>query len=121
MNWYVNIQIFIIIVLVSTPQYARLLPQFLLRIVRTLRHDATYNVIHTGPIASFAYLLMFVTPFVLQLPVFVNKIWSPKTQLPYSYYSLPFCRPSTIVTQKGNIGQILVGDSIQNSDYEVRT
>lgn len=53
------------------------------------------------------------------LPVFVNKIWSPKTQLPYSYYSLPFCRPDTIMTQKGNIGQILVGDSIQNSDYEL--
>ena len=50
----------------------------------------------------------------------VNKIWSSKTQLPYSYYSLPFCRPAETVTERENIGQVLVGDRIQNSDYKVR-
>jgi hypothetical protein len=28
--------------------------------------------------------------------MFVNKIWSSKTQLPYSYYSLPFCKPACV-------------------------
>ena len=50
----------------------------------------------------------------------VNKIWSSKTQLPYSYYSLPFCRPENTQTERENIGQVLVGDRIQNSDYKVR-
>jgi len=52
--------------------------------------------------------------------MFVNKIWSSKTQLPYSYYSLPFCRPEHIETERENIGQVLIGDRIQNSDYQVR-
>lgn len=52
--------------------------------------------------------------------MFVNKIWSSKTQLPYSYYSLPFCRPDDVETQRENIGQVLVGDRIQSSSYEVR-
>lgn len=51
--------------------------------------------------------------------MFVNKIWSSKTQLPYNYYSLPFCKPERVETEKENIGQILIGDRIQNSDYQV--
>jgi len=54
-----------------------------------------------------------------QIPMFVNKIWSSKTQLPYNYYSLPFCKPDTVETEKENIGQILIGDRIQNSDYQL--
>jgi transmembrane 9 superfamily protein 2/4 len=53
--------------------------------------------------------------------MFVNKIWSSKTQLPYTFYSLPFCRPEVVEPQKENIGQIILGDRIQNSDYEVRS
>jgi len=48
-----------------------------------------------------------------QIPMFVNKIWSSKTQLPYNYYSLPFCKPDTVETEKENIGQILIGDRIK--------
>jgi hypothetical protein len=55
-----------------------------------------------------------------QIPLLVNKIWSAKTQLPYSYYSLPFCRPEKVETERENIGQVLVGDRIQSSDYKVR-
>jgi transmembrane 9 superfamily protein 2/4 len=54
-----------------------------------------------------------------QIPMYVNKIWSSRTQLPYNYYSLPFCRPAELVTQRENIGQIIVGDRIQNSDYKL--
>jgi len=53
------------------------------------------------------------------IPLLVNKIWSAKTQLPYSYYSLPFCRPEKVETERENIGQVLVGDRIQSSDYKL--
>lgn len=51
------------------------------------------------------------------LSVKVNKLSSIKTQLPYSYYSLPFCRPSTIVDSAENLGEVLRGDRIENSPY----
>ncbi|KAL2544682.1 Transmembrane 9 superfamily member 8 [Forsythia ovata] len=51
------------------------------------------------------------------LNVKVNKLTSIKTQLPYSYYSLPFCRPDTIVDSRENLGEVLRGDRIENSHY----
>ncbi|XP_010906873.1 transmembrane 9 superfamily member 9 [Elaeis guineensis] len=51
------------------------------------------------------------------LPVKVNKLTSTKTQLPYSYYSLPHCRPDTIVDSAENLGEVLRGDRIENSPY----
>ncbi|XP_039119679.1 transmembrane 9 superfamily member 8-like [Dioscorea cayenensis subsp. rotundata] len=51
------------------------------------------------------------------LQVKVNKLTSTKTQLPYSYYSLPFCRPDTIVDSAENLGEVLRGDRIENSPY----
>uniref|UniRef100_J3MGC1 Transmembrane 9 superfamily member n=1 Tax=Oryza brachyantha TaxID=4533 RepID=J3MGC1_ORYBR len=52
-----------------------------------------------------------------QLAVKVNQLSSIKTQLPYSYYSLPFCRPGTIVDSAENLGEVLRGDRIENSLY----
>mmetsp|Transcript_3504 Transcript_3504/g.6697 ORF Transcript_3504/g.6697 Transcript_3504/m.6697 type:complete len:619 (-) Transcript_3504:88-1944(-) len=49
----------------------------------------------------------------------VNKLTSVKTQLPYSYYVLPYCRPKEIQGSIENLGEILVGDVIENSPYEV--
>ncbi|EEC85043.1 hypothetical protein OsI_32361 [Oryza sativa Indica Group] len=51
------------------------------------------------------------------LPVKVNKLTSVKTQLPYAYYSLPFCKPETIVDSAENLGEVLRGDRIENSPY----
>ena len=53
------------------------------------------------------------------LAVKVNQLSSVKTQLPYSYYSLPFCRPDTISSSAENLGQVLRGDRIWNSPYLV--
>ena len=50
----------------------------------------------------------------------VNKISSTKTQLPYDYYSLPFCKPESITNKVENLGEVLQGAVIQNSAYEVR-
>uniref|UniRef100_A0A0D3GYA5 Transmembrane 9 superfamily member n=1 Tax=Oryza barthii TaxID=65489 RepID=A0A0D3GYA5_9ORYZ len=51
------------------------------------------------------------------LQVKVNKLTSIKTQLPYSYYSLPLCKPDTIVDSAQNLGEVLHGDRIENSPY----
>jgi len=49
----------------------------------------------------------------------VNKLTSVKTQLPYDYYTLPFCRPKVIMESAENLGEILEGDRIENSPYEI--
>jgi hypothetical protein len=48
----------------------------------------------------------------------VNKLDSVKTQLPYDYYSLPFCQPNEIVEVGENLGEILAGDMIETSPYQ---
>ena len=50
----------------------------------------------------------------------VNKLTSIKTQLPYEYYSIPYCRPEVIKSSAENLGEVLRGDRIENSLYEVR-
>eukprot|EP00898_Chlorokybus_atmophyticus_P008168 jgi/Chlat1/8352/Chrsp80S07791 len=47
----------------------------------------------------------------------VNKLSSTKTQLPYDYYSLPFCKPDRINKSAENLGEVLRGDRIENSVY----
>lgn len=49
----------------------------------------------------------------------VNKLTSVKTQLPYSYYTLPFCKPVVIQESVENLGEIMEGDVIENSPYEI--
>mmetsp|Transcript_63223 Transcript_63223/g.136849 ORF Transcript_63223/g.136849 Transcript_63223/m.136849 type:complete len:620 (-) Transcript_63223:148-2007(-) len=51
----------------------------------------------------------------------VNKLTSVKTQLPYAYYTLPYCKPDGgIQDSVENLGEILTGDMIENSPYEIR-
>ncbi|KAF0290145.1 Transmembrane 9 superfamily member 4 [Amphibalanus amphitrite] len=49
------------------------------------------------------------------------KLTSTHTQLPYDYYSLPLCRPKngTLVYKSENLGEVLRGDRIVNTPYEV--
>jgi len=49
----------------------------------------------------------------------VNKLTSSKTQLPYEYYTLPYCKPDTVKKKVENIGEILTGDIIETSPYEI--
>jgi len=50
----------------------------------------------------------------------VNKLSSTKTQLPYEYYALPFCQPDTVENVAENLGEVLRGDRIMNSNYELK-
>ena len=53
------------------------------------------------------------------LPVKVNKLSSTKTQLPYDYYYLNYCKPKKITNNAENLGEVLRGDRIENSVYTV--
>ena len=42
------------------------------------------------------------------------------SQVPYDYYSLPFCKPTGgVQTSAENLGEFLSGDRIDNSPYEL--
>lgn len=47
------------------------------------------------------------------------KLTSSRTQLPYEYYSLPFCRPDKIEYKAENLGEVLRGDRIVNTPYDM--
>merc|ERR1740138_1154283 len=49
----------------------------------------------------------------------VNKLTSTKTQLPYDFYSLPFCKPESVTNAVENLGEVLHGSVIQNSPYDI--
>lgn len=50
------------------------------------------------------------------------KMLSTRTQLPYEYYSLQFCLPKngTVVYKSENLGEVLRGDRIVNTPYDVK-
>ncbi|GJS83901.1 transmembrane 9 superfamily member 11 [Tanacetum coccineum] len=53
-----------------------------------------------------------------QLSVKVNSLTSIDTEIPYGYYTLPFCKPlEGIKDSAENLGELLMGDRIENSPY----
>ncbi|OVA04277.1 Nonaspanin (TM9SF) [Macleaya cordata] len=53
-------------------------------------------------------------------PIFakVNSLTSIETELPFSYYSLPYCKPPGGIKKSAeNLGELLMGDQIDNSPY----
>lgn len=62
------------------------------------------------------------------IPLHVNKVYSDNTQLQYAYYDLPFVCPPTGKKHAGvasgrsvslNLGEVLRGDRIMTSDYDL--
>ena len=51
----------------------------------------------------------------------VNSLTSDKTALPVEYYKLPFCQPPRIRSSAENLGEVLRGDRIFNSLYQMQT
>ncbi|GFZ08102.1 transmembrane nine 7 [Actinidia rufa] len=70
---------------------------------------------------TYSFYLPGVAPRDFQrgdpLQVKVNKLSSTKTQLPYDYYYLKYCKPSKIMNNAENLGEVLRGDRIENSVY----
>ena len=48
------------------------------------------------------------------------QVTSVRAQLPFSYYSLPVCKPPVIEDAAENLGEVLSGDVIENSAYEIK-
>lgn len=72
---------------------------------------------------SAAYYLPGVSPHTYQqfetVKLYVTKLTSTKTQMPYDYYSLPYCKPSNQGLQAENLGEVISGDRIENSVYKL--
>ena len=51
----------------------------------------------------------------------MNSLTSSETELPYDYYSMPFCKPAEGIRKSAsasvNPGTILAGSNVQNSPY----
>eukprot|EP00929_Paragymnodinium_shiwhaense_P040893 TRINITY_DN21278_c0_g1_i1.p1 TRINITY_DN21278_c0_g1~~TRINITY_DN21278_c0_g1_i1.p1 ORF type:complete len:622 (-),score=101.65 TRINITY_DN21278_c0_g1_i1:157-2022(-) len=75
------------------------------------------------PVGQDAIYLPGVAPTEFEdgakVEVRVNSLTSVKTQLPYGYYRLPYCKPLKVQQRAENLGEILTGDEIENSPYEV--
>lgn len=54
-----------------------------------------------------------------QVRLQVNSLTSVKTHLPYEFYNLKFCRPDVIREAPENLGQLLMGNDILNSAFQV--
>ena len=50
----------------------------------------------------------------------ILQLTSTKTQLPYRYYTLPYCQPEQIHEARGNLGSALLGDAVENSPYDIK-
>ncbi|XP_043566435.1 transmembrane 9 superfamily member 4 isoform X1 [Chiloscyllium plagiosum] len=72
---------------------------------------------------SYSFYVPGVAPmdFHRNHPVEIKavKLTSSRTQLPYEYYSLPFCRPEKIEYKAENLGEVLRGDRIVNTPYNL--
>eukprot|EP00596_Hydrurales_sp_CCMP1899_P000605 CAMPEP_0119047608 /NCGR_PEP_ID=MMETSP1177-20130426/54148_1 /TAXON_ID=2985 /ORGANISM="Ochromonas sp, Strain CCMP1899" /LENGTH=528 /DNA_ID=CAMNT_0007022411 /DNA_START=109 /DNA_END=1692 /DNA_ORIENTATION=- len=73
--------------------------------------------------SSAPFYLPGVSPHSFQqyeaVKLFVTKLTSTKTQMPYDYYSLPYCKPSKLQNEKENLGEVVSGDRIENSVYKM--
>jgi len=49
-----------------------------------------------------------------------NKVNSVRTQLPYEYNDLPFCKVKHSRAQTDNIGEVLAGDKMREAPYDIR-
>ncbi|CAH9096074.1 unnamed protein product [Cuscuta europaea] len=56
-----------------------------------------------------------------EIYVKVNSLTSIETELPFSYYTLPYCKPPNGIKKSAeNLGELLMGDQIDNSPYRFR-
>ncbi|MQM09540.1 hypothetical protein Taro_042409 [Colocasia esculenta] len=78
-------------------------------------------LIDHGVLHMFSWIFAFILIFCIiqgdELQVKVNKLSSTKTQLPYDYYFLDYCKPPKILNSAENLGEVLRGDRIENSVY----
>lgn len=72
---------------------------------RCLEVSISFWMMLRGQEIIWSFFLGIILPFFLQ----AVKLTSSRTQLPYEYYSLPFCQPSKITYKAENLGVYLSG------------
>jgi transmembrane 9 superfamily protein 2/4 len=76
------------------------------------------------PAVALAFYLPGIAPREYRdgqtVEIKVNKMTSVRTQLSYDYYDLPFCEPDDLAQSPENLGEILMGDVIESTKYEVK-
>jgi transmembrane 9 superfamily protein 2/4 len=55
-----------------------------------------------------------------KIEVKVTKLSSVRTHMPYEYYSMPFCKPDIAESFAENLGEVLQGDRILSSAYDLK-
>lgn len=71
-------------------------------------------------VSLIIHIMIIAYVVLCQYTAQVNKLTSTQTQIPYDYYTFPFCRPSAGVHHYGeNLGEFLTGDRIENSPYDI--
>ncbi|KAF9351970.1 hypothetical protein BGX26_010116 [Mortierella sp. AD094] len=87
---------------------------------------ATALVVSTSLLSTAsAFYIPGFSPTVFRkgdrVPLYVNKIFSEKSPLPYAYADLPFLcdKPKDAKKAWLNLGEVLRGDRISTSDYEL--
>ena len=53
------------------------------------------------------------------IPLFVNKVFSSQTFVPYDYYELPVCKPPSIRQESAGLEAVLRGDRLSTPPIEV--
>lgn len=74
---------------------------------RCLEVSISFWMMLRGQEIIWSFFLGIILPFFLQ----AVKLTSSRTQLPYEYYSLPFCQPSKITYKAENLG-VYLSDSV---------
>ncbi len=87
-------------------------------------HTPLVAVVAFGLIARCAaFYLPGVAPTPYEkndtLNVKVTPLTSVRSQLGYDYYRLPFCKPEKIESVAESLGEVLAGDRMENSVYQV--
>ncbi|CAI9736525.1 transmembrane 9 superfamily member 2-like [Octopus vulgaris] len=54
-----------------------------------------------------------------EIPIFVNRLNSPETVVPYEYHSFDFCTSDESHSPVENLGQVVFGERIRPSPYEM--
>ena len=57
--------------------------------------------------------------FQNKIPLYVNKLDSDQSVIPYEYHSFDFCTVSEEDSPVENLGQVLFGERIRPSPYNV--
>lgn len=55
-----------------------------------------------------------------EIPIFVNRLNSPETVVPYEYHSFDFCGIDESHSPVENLGQVVFGERIRPSPYQVK-